>query len=310
VVTGSAATSRIAVTAPAPEPLLSLTIIPSAITVGNLQDTGQFLAIGTFSTAPYVRDLTNFADGELDLGRAQCVPGGHELRWQCGGDGRDGDRVWVWKREHHCGERPAATGRSRLRRRRSTARWLCPIPTATRRLRGRAYRRRRRMPCWQTLDHLQRRPKYHQLGGDSGFGYSAPRMLFIAAALVGLAQAGSVCTATYPLTQNATTQVILTGPAVVLEAQGGNFGGWSYNCTPSTSTGTPLTSAPYYTAAGPNYLRRSRFRPLNGVPKFQHNDWGHLQLAEESKTRQARPSFGAAFVCGCVRDEVVLRRSS
>lgn len=39
--------------------LLSLTIIPSTITVGNLQDTGQFLAIGTFSTPPVVRDLTN-----------------------------------------------------------------------------------------------------------------------------------------------------------------------------------------------------------------------------------------------------------
>ena len=39
--------------------LLSLTIIPSVITVGNLQDTGQFLAIGTFSSVPYVRDLTD-----------------------------------------------------------------------------------------------------------------------------------------------------------------------------------------------------------------------------------------------------------
>jgi uncharacterized protein YjdB len=42
----------------APEPLLSLTIIPSVITVDNLQDTGNFLAIGTFSDYPYVRDLT------------------------------------------------------------------------------------------------------------------------------------------------------------------------------------------------------------------------------------------------------------
>ncbi len=39
--------------------LVSITIIPSTITVGNLQDTGQFLAIGTFSTPPSVRDLTN-----------------------------------------------------------------------------------------------------------------------------------------------------------------------------------------------------------------------------------------------------------
>ena len=44
---------------PAPEPLLSLLIVPSSITVGNLQDSGQFLAIGTFSTTPTVRDLTN-----------------------------------------------------------------------------------------------------------------------------------------------------------------------------------------------------------------------------------------------------------
>jgi hypothetical protein len=54
------ATAAVTVTlTPAPEPLLSLTIVPSAITVGDLQDTGQFLAIGTYSTVPYVRDLTN-----------------------------------------------------------------------------------------------------------------------------------------------------------------------------------------------------------------------------------------------------------
>jgi uncharacterized protein YjdB len=44
---------------PAPEPLLSLTIIPSSITVLDLQGTGNFLAFGTFSSPPYVRDLTN-----------------------------------------------------------------------------------------------------------------------------------------------------------------------------------------------------------------------------------------------------------
>jgi hypothetical protein len=54
------ATASVLVTATsAPEPLLSLTIIPSTISVGNLEDTGNFLAIGTFSDVPYVRDLTN-----------------------------------------------------------------------------------------------------------------------------------------------------------------------------------------------------------------------------------------------------------
>jgi uncharacterized protein YjdB len=54
------ATGSVTVTSAAPpEPLLSLSIIPSSITVDQLQDTGNFLAIGTFSTVPYVRDLTN-----------------------------------------------------------------------------------------------------------------------------------------------------------------------------------------------------------------------------------------------------------
>src|ERR1035438_7930166 len=39
--------------------ILSLTIIPSSINFGALTQSGQFLAIGTFSTAPTVRDVTN-----------------------------------------------------------------------------------------------------------------------------------------------------------------------------------------------------------------------------------------------------------
>jgi Bacterial Ig-like domain (group 2) len=41
------------------EPLLSITILPSSITIGNLDGTGQFLAYGTFSTPPTVMDITN-----------------------------------------------------------------------------------------------------------------------------------------------------------------------------------------------------------------------------------------------------------
>jgi len=43
----------------APEPLLSINIVPSGVTVSNKGMTGQFLAFGTFSTTPTVRDLTN-----------------------------------------------------------------------------------------------------------------------------------------------------------------------------------------------------------------------------------------------------------
>jgi Bacterial Ig-like domain (group 2) len=43
----------------AQEPLLSITIVPGGITVSNKGMTGQFLAFGTYSTTPTVRDLTN-----------------------------------------------------------------------------------------------------------------------------------------------------------------------------------------------------------------------------------------------------------
>jgi hypothetical protein len=61
--------ATVTVTAPASGPggsgpvssegLISLTIVPSAITVGDLQDTGNFVAIGTYAVAPVVRDVTN-----------------------------------------------------------------------------------------------------------------------------------------------------------------------------------------------------------------------------------------------------------
>jgi len=60
IVTGTAAVTATATSAP--EPLISLTVIPSSATAGAIGDTTQFLAIGTYSVAPYTRDLTNSAD--------------------------------------------------------------------------------------------------------------------------------------------------------------------------------------------------------------------------------------------------------
>jgi len=43
----------------AQEPLLSINVVPGGITVSNKGMTGQFLAFGTYSTTPTVRDVTN-----------------------------------------------------------------------------------------------------------------------------------------------------------------------------------------------------------------------------------------------------------
>jgi uncharacterized protein YjdB len=46
-------------TTAAAEPLLSIAIVPTSISTGNLEGTGQFLAYGTFSTTPTLMDITN-----------------------------------------------------------------------------------------------------------------------------------------------------------------------------------------------------------------------------------------------------------
>jgi hypothetical protein len=54
------ATATVTVTStPAAEPLLAITILPAAVSIGDLYGTGQFLAFGTFSTAPTSLDITN-----------------------------------------------------------------------------------------------------------------------------------------------------------------------------------------------------------------------------------------------------------
>ena len=57
VVTGSATVS--VTTTPAAEPLLSINVAPAVVSVFGLEQTAQFLAFGTFSSAPTVLDVTN-----------------------------------------------------------------------------------------------------------------------------------------------------------------------------------------------------------------------------------------------------------
>jgi len=56
----AASTATVSVTSsPAPEPLLSINVLPSTITDLDLLGTAQFLAYGTFSTQPFLLEITN-----------------------------------------------------------------------------------------------------------------------------------------------------------------------------------------------------------------------------------------------------------
>lgn len=208
---------------PAPEPLLSLAILPTVITVGNLQDTGNFLAIGTFSTSPQIRDLTdsvNWISSAPDYFPVDTNSGGNE-----GASAgivtayASGSAVIIAEAtDPTTGSIQTATGT-----------FNCPLsydpqdPTC--------------IPGDQASALLSTVTVYNEGLNSTNWLVTAPSatntpdVIHCGPGWTGTG--GSVCVATYPIG----TPVILTAP------QGtGNFGGWSSNCVPIGTV----------TAAGPN----------------------------------------------------------
>ncbi|KAA6462921.1 hypothetical protein DYQ86_06165 [Acidobacteria bacterium AB60] len=214
------ATATVTVSATtAPEPLLSLTIIPSTITVGNLQGTGNFMAIGTFSTAPTVRDLTNsvkwissapnvFPVNTNGSGTNQGAPGGIVTAY-----GNGGAVIIAEATDPTTGSIQTAT-----------ATFNCPLvlpnpPTTA----GSCF------PGSQASALLSTVTVYNEGLNTTNWLVTAPSatgtqdVLHCGPGWTGAG--GSVCVATYPIG----TTLTLTAPA----QSGVSFGGWSDNCTPS-----------------------------------------------------------------------------
>jgi uncharacterized protein YjdB len=221
--------------------LLSLTIIPSIISVGNLQGTGNFIAIGTFSTPPTVRDLTNsvtwissFPDYfpvSTNSGGTQTASGGIVTAYAAGSatiiaeaTGPDGS-IQTATATFNCPlalpDPPTTAGscypgseatplKATLTvygEGLNTANWLITAPSAT-----------------DTPDVIHCGPGWAADGKPGG----------------------SVCVGIYPISGK---KILLTAPA----RTGVAFGGWTYNCTPSDAIGNPLPGPTFWTAAGPNY---------------------------------------------------------
>jgi uncharacterized protein YjdB len=227
-VVSSTATVTVTLT-PAPEPLLSLTIIPGSITVGNLQDTGQFLAIGTYSSTPTVRDLTNSVTWTSSSPSVFPVNTNGTGTPNPGADAGvvtaygNGDAVIIAEATD------PTTGSIQT----ATADFSCPliIPTAT--TAGSCY------PGSQAAALLATLTVYNEGLNTTDWLVTAPSatgtpdVLHCGPGSNAAGFGGSVCVATYPVG----TTVTLTAPAGA-----GAFGGWSDNCTAKTTV----------TAAGPN----------------------------------------------------------
>jgi uncharacterized protein YjdB len=214
---------------PLPEPLLSLTIVPSAITVGNLQDTGQFLAIGTYSTTPTVRDLTN------SVTWLTSAPGVFPVNTNGTGVPNPGAPAGVVSAYGNgsatiiAEATDPATGSIQT----ATAQFNCPLVLPTPTQAGSCF------PGSQAPALLATLTVYNEGLNTTNWLVTAPSatgtldVLHCGPGSNGAGFGNSVCVATYPVG----TAITLTAPAGT-----GNFGGWSYNCTPTA----PIT------AAGPN----------------------------------------------------------
>lgn len=230
---------------PAAEPIVSLAIIPNSITVGDLLDTGQFLAIGTFSTAPYVRDLTN------SVTWISTEPSLFPVSNNSNPNGQQGTETSGVVTAYGSGsavivaEATASDGSVQT----ATATFNCPLvepqPSANPPLPGSCY------PGSETQGLTSTLTVYNEGLNTTSWEITAPSATGTPSVLhcgpgwsLNGGAGGSVCSATYPLN----VEVIITAPAGA-----GSFGGWSSNCVPSDANGNALTGPPYWTANGPNY---------------------------------------------------------
>ena len=209
--------------------LLSLTVIPNAITVGNLQDTGQFLAIGTFSAPPLVRDLTNsvtwissfpsvFPVNSNGTGPNPGTPAGIVTAY-----GSGNATITAEAKDSGTGSLQTAT-----------ATFACPLLMPSGSTPGTCY------PGSQAPALLATVTVYNEGLNTTGWLVTAPsatgtlNVLHCGPGSVAAGLGPSVCVATYPIG----TPITLTAPA----ESGVQFGGWSSSCTainpnPSTAAG-------------------------------------------------------------------------
>ncbi|HEY5056662.1 MAG TPA: hypothetical protein VII58_10915, partial [Acidobacteriaceae bacterium] len=255
VVTANA-TIAVSNTPPA-EPLLSLTIIPSAITVGNLQDSAQFLAIGTFSSVPYVRDLTN----SPTLTWTSATPSVFPVNTNTGGTSSATAGIVTAYGVGTTTIIAEATGNDGSIQT-ATAQFTCPAPDSPPKP-GQCYQGSQANALLSTIT------VYNEGLNTSNWLVTAPSETGTLNVLhcgpgwtVAGNSGGSVCSATYSVTLTQGTTIMLTAPA----QQGVQFGGWSYNCTPSNSSGVALTSPPHWTATGPNYCTVTLSPPTAAEP--------------------------------------------
>ena len=219
--------------------ITSLTVIPSSITVNDFKLSGQFLAIGTFSQAPYVRDVTN----DPTTTWLSSEPNSFPVNTNTGG-GYGASAGIVTAYASGSAQIVAESMSTDKTIQTATATFSCPYVLADPPTPASCPGPPNTLPS-QLISTLT---VYNRGLNTTNWVVTAPwatdpttPVLHCGPGWTGAG--GSVCTASYP---TSTGTVILTSPAGA-----GSFGGWSSNCTPSDVNGNPI--AGQGTPGGPNY---------------------------------------------------------
>jgi hypothetical protein len=225
--------------------LTSLTIIPGAISVGNLQDTGNFLAIGTFSAAPFVRDLTNSVTWLSSFPDVFPV----NSNGSTANPGAPGGIVTAYG-NGSATITAEATNPNDGTIQTATATFTCPLflpnpPTTP----GSCFPGSEAFALKGTIT------VYNEGLNTTDWQVTAPsatgtaNVIHCGPGWIKNGGTDTVCEAAYPINFQYPN---LPPNTIILEATGGAFGGWSYSCTPSDALGKPIPLS-QVTQIGPNY---------------------------------------------------------
>jgi Bacterial Ig-like domain (group 2) len=248
-VVSSTASLDVTLTAP-PLPILSLTVIPGSVTFGDAsQESAQFLAIATYSTAPYVRDVTNAPSTTWLSSEPEIFTVGTNSGGNSGASAGlvtdfaayDASAVIIAESLSPGSTASSCVGSTSASCtiQSATATISCPevLPPGTPTTPPTCYPGQ---PVYVGL--LQTLTVYNEGLNTTNWEVTAssatgtPDVIHCGPGwTLGGGTGGSVCTATYPV--GTTVTLTATQPAGVT----GTFGGWSYNCTP---VGTVTAASP------------------------------------------------------------------
>lgn len=203
----------------APEPLLSLTIIPNSITVGNLQDTGNFLAVGTFSSPPYVRDLTNSVTWLSSAPDIFPVNSNNSVAEPVGSTAGVVTAYGIGSATI-IAEATSTDGTIQI----ATATFTCPAPSVPPKP-GECYQGSQAPSLKATITIYNEGLNTTNWLITAPSATGTPNVIHCGPGWTGTG--GSVCSAPYPIG----TTVTLTAP----QQPGVTFGGWSSSCTTTTT---------------------------------------------------------------------------